>query len=189
MDIPITWILAGLAILLVLFIISSYNRLVKRRNQVDNAFASIDATLKKRFDLIPNLVETVKQYMTHERDTLNEIVKIREDKANTNLSDEEKMDVENSLSKMMGQLMVKVEQYPDLKASANFIQLQAAWNEVEGQISAARRFYNSAVTSYNNSREVFPTVLFSGVLGFQPRKVFEIPETERQSPDAKNLWN
>ncbi len=181
----------GLSIagVLILFIIFTYNSLIKKKNQVENSFGSIDAMLKKRYDLIPNLVETVKQYMTYEKDTLTQITELRTQATSGNLSGDEKVDLENKIAGQMRGIMVAVENYPDLKSSANFIQLQGSWNEAEEQISAARRFFNSAVTDFNNAIQVFPNSVMAGMMGLKAKRVFEIPEEERKNVSAKNLFD
>ena len=174
---------------LVVILIALYNLLIVRKNNVENAFGTIDAMLKKRYDLIPNLVETVKQYMQHERETLTEITRLRAEAVRGDLSDNEKVDVENKLSHLMGNLMVAVEQYPDLKASQNFDQLQRSWNEVEEQLAAARRTYNATVTQYNNTVEMFPTNMMANMMKYERKAVLTIPEAERQNVSAKELFN
>ncbi len=166
-----------------------YNTLVGKKNQVENAFASIDAMLKKRYDLIPNLVASVKTYMKHERNVLTEITALRTKAISGNLSTEDRIDIDNKISKAIGGIMVAVENYPELKASQNFLQLQAAINETEEQISAARRAYNSAVTDYNNATEMFPTNIIAGIAGFKRKKVFEITEVERKNVNVNDLFN
>jgi len=165
-----------------------YNSLVRKKNQIDNAFGSIDAMLKKRYDLIPNLVETVKQYMTHEKETLTQITEMRAKATSPDISGDDKVDLENKISSQVRGIMVAVENYPDLKANTNFLQLQGSWNEAEEQISAARRFFNSAVTDYNNAIQVFPNNLIAEVLGYKAKHVFEIPEEERKNVSAKDLF-
>ncbi|MEC9221620.1 MAG: LemA family protein, partial [Bacteroidota bacterium] len=148
-----------------------YNGLVRKKNQVENVFASMDAMLKKRTDLIPNLVSTVQQYMQHERETLNELTEMRAKAVSGQLSADEKIALQNQFSKTLGGIMVAVENYPDLKADQNFIQLQSSLNEVEEQISAARRAYNAAVTSYNNAIEMLPTNILASMMNYQRKNV------------------
>lgn len=179
----------GVLIAGVLYIVILYNSLISKKNQVQNVFASIDALLKKRYDLIPNLVATVQKYMQHERGTLTEITELRAKAISGTLSDDEKVDLDNKLTKTLGGIMVAVENYPDLKANQNFLQLQASLNEVEEQISAARRAYNAAVTDYNNAVEMFPTNILASMMNYQRKKVFEIPDAERQNVDVKDLFN
>lgn len=169
-------------------LISVYNNLVGSRNNVDSAFGSIDAMLKKRYDLIPNLVESVKVYMNHEKDTLMQVTELRTKAVSGSVSTEEKVAIDNQLSSMMRKVMVAVEGYPDLKSSEQFTMLQRSWNEAEEQIAASRRAYNSAVTEYNNAVEKFPSNLLAGIFGHKRKTVFEIPQAERENVSAKNLF-
>jgi LemA protein len=174
--------------LIVIILIVIYNNLVGSRNAVEQAFGGMDAMLKKRYDLIPNLVETVKTYMKHEKDTLTQLTELRTKAISGSLSSDEKVGVENQLAGMMRNVMVAVENYPDLKASEQFTMLQRSWNEAEEQISAARRAFNSAVTQYNNAVEKFPSSIFASMFGYKRKLVFEIPEAERQNISAKALF-
>jgi LemA protein len=177
-------------ILLVLFFIAAamYNRLVGRRNNADKSFASIDVLLKKRYDLLPNLVETVKVYMNYEKDLLTNITNLRSKAMEHGISETDRIRIENDLSKQLAGLKVAVENYPDLKASQNFMNLQASWNEIEEQISASRRAFNAAVTDYNNSVQMFPSNIVANIMGFQARTMFELPDVERQNVSAKDLF-
>lgn len=177
-----------IAAVLLLLTVVLYNGLVRRKNDVENAFGSVDVMLKKRHDLIPNLVETVKTYMKHEKSLLNELTELRTRAQNSDLPEDERVDLENLITKGISGIMVAVENYPDLKANQNFLQLQGTWNEAEEQISAARRTFNAAVTAYNNAVETFPSNIMADFMGYQRRKVFEIPEVERKSPDARDLF-
>ena len=178
----------GFLVVLFLLSIGLYNSLVRRKNDVENAFASVDVMLKKRYDLIPNLVETVKSYMKHEKSLLTELTALRAQAISGEISDDERVALENKISKGISGIMVAVENYPDLKASQNFLQLQAAWNEAEEQISASRRAFNAAVTTFNNKVETFPSNIMAGMMGYKRRTLFEIPEVERQNVNAKNLF-
>ncbi|WP_340153295.1 LemA family protein [uncultured Marivirga sp.] len=173
---------------LLLIIILMYNSLVNKKNQVENSFSTIDAMLKKRYDLIPNLVNTVKAFMKHEKDLLSEITELRTKAVSGNLSDSEKIDVENRISGKMGGIMVAVENYPDLKSNSNFLQLQGAWTESEEQISAARRAYNSSVTDYNNAVQMIPTNILASMMNYKKKDWFEIPDNERKNISAKDLF-
>jgi len=166
-----------------------YNSLIGKKNQVTNVFASIDTLLKKRYDLIPNLISTVKTYMEHERGTLTEITELRAKATSGQLSDDDKVDLDNKISKALGGIMVAVENYPDLKANQNFMQLQGSLNEIEEQISAARRAYNASVTDYNNAIEMFPTNIMASAMNYKLKKVFEIVESERKNVNVKDLFN
>jgi len=179
------WIIIGIIVLIIGIL---YNSLVGKKNQVQNVFASIDALLKKRYDLIPNLVSTVQSYMSHERDTLTEITQIRAKAVSGNLSDNEKVELDNKITKALGGIMVAVENYPDLKANQNFLQMQRSMTEIEEQISAARRAYNAAVTDYNNAVEMLPTNILASMLNYQRKQVFEISEDHRQNVNVKNLF-
>ena len=172
----------------VLSIILIYNSLIRKRNEVENAFASIDVMLRKRYDLIPQLVETVKGYMTHEQEALTKLTELRSQVTSGDISSDQKVNIDNQISKQMGGIMIAVEAYPDLKASTNFLQLQGSMNEVEEQISASRRFFNSAVTDYNNAIQVFPTNMFAGMMGMTRRQLFEISvEIRDGGPPKVNL--
>ncbi|MCB1123495.1 MAG: LemA family protein [Verrucomicrobiae bacterium] len=183
------WIPVSIIVLLVFFFFLTYNGLVGKKNQVENAFAGIDTMLKKRYDLIPNLVATVKQYATHEKGTLTEITELRAKAMSGGLSSDEQVQVNNALSKALGGIMVAVENYPELKANENFLQLQRSLNEIEEQISAARRAFNASVTDYNNAIEMFPSNIVAGMMSYRRRQLFEIPETERQNVNVGDLFN
>ncbi len=176
------WPLIVILIIILLVPVAMYNSLIAKRNQVRNIFATTDALLKKRFDLIPNLVTTVKGYADHERRLLEDITRARANRNWDQISDDEKIVMDNALRKAVGGVMLAVENYPDLKASVNFLHLQRTLNELEEQISAARRAYNASVMDYNNAVEMFPTNIIAAMGNFQRKNFFEIPETERQAP-------
>jgi LemA protein len=161
-----------------------YNSLIGRKNQVLNVFGTIDALLKKRYDLIPNLVATVKGYMQHERTLLSQVTEMRAKALAEGTSDDQKVDLDNKMTKALSRIMLAVENYPDLKASENFMHLQRTLTELEEQISAARRAYNAAVTDYNNAVEMFPTNMVASVMNYKRRRFFEIAEKERESVDV-----
>jgi LemA protein len=167
-------------VLIVLIPVLMYNSLVGKRNQVDSVFSTIDVMLKKRYDLIPNLVESVKGYMSHERETLERVARLRT-QALSSRTEAEKVAVDNQIAAPLRQLMVAVEAYPQLKANENFLQLQRSLNEIEEQISAARRAFNAAVLQYNNAVQMFPTSLIAGMMRLQTRAFFETPPEERQT--------
>ena len=164
---------------IVLMVIIMFNMLVSRKNQVENAFASIDVYLKKRSDQIPNLVNAVKGYMNHEKEVLTEITQLRNEAGNSDLGTNERVEVENKITDGISKVMIAVEAYPDLKASDNFLQLQRSINEVEEQLAASRRAFNASVTDYNNGVESFPTNLVAGMMNYKRRNVFTIPSTSR----------
>jgi LemA protein len=180
------WIVLGV---ITLALVLMYNTLISRKNQVENIFGSVDAILKKRFDLIPNLISSVQQYMTHEKELLEKITQWRSQAMKPNISDEQKIDLDNKMSGALGSIMVAVENYPDLKANENIMHLQRTLTEVEAQISAARRAYNQAVTDYNNAIEMFPTNIMANIMHFTRKAVFETAEAERKNVNVKDLFN
>jgi LemA protein len=180
-----TLIVIIVLVLLVVIGIGIYNRLVALRQRCNQAFADVDVQLKQRHDLVPNLVETVKGYASHERETLEAVIQAR----NAAVSAEGSGNVgqmaaaEGVLGAALGRLFALSEAYPDLKANTNFQQLQAELSDIENKIAAARRFFNNAVSEYNTSREQFPAVVFAGPLGFGPREFFDLGEAERDRLD------
>jgi LemA protein len=172
---------------IVLLLILLYNSLVGKKNQVATAFSSIDVLLKKRFDLIPNLTNMVKRYMQHEADVLTRVTEMRSKSLSGQMTDTETVVMDQEVSSALGKIMVAVENYPDLKASENFINLQASLNEVEEQISAARRAYNASVKDYNNALEMFPSSIVARLMGYQQKVFFEISTQERQNVDVGQL--
>lgn len=182
------YVVGGIVLLLIIIVISLRNSLINRKNKVEYAFSSIDVMLKKRRDLIPNLVASVKEYMTHERELLSKITELRSQVMQENLPDNQRFDLENQIGGMLGRLRIAVEAYPDLKANTNVLQLQASLNEVEEQISASRRAYNAAVLSYNNAVEMFPTSIFANSMGYERKASFEIPQAERENVNVKELF-
>lgn len=182
-------IILVVVLVLVLMIASMYNGLINKRNQVENVFGSMDAMLKKRYDLIPNLVASAKEYMKHEAGVLSRITELRTKAMEPNISSDEKVAINNELSKSLTGMRIAVENYPDLKANQNFLQLQGSLNEVEEQISAARRAFNATVTEYNNSVEMFPSNIMASIMGLKRKQVFVIEESERQNVNVKNLFN
>ncbi len=177
-------ILIVIAIILILM----YNSLVAKKNQVDNIFASVDTQLKKRYNLIPNLVASVSKYMDHEKSLLEEVTKLRSEANKPNLSEKEKIDLDAKITKTLGSIMIAVENYPDLKANENVMHLQRSLNEVEEQIAAARRAYNQAVTDYNNTLEMIPTNFMASMMGYKPKDVFVISEAERKNVNVSELF-
>lgn len=172
-----------------LIAILMYNALIGKKNQVDNIFAGVDAVLKKRFDLIPNLVTSVERYMEHEKSTLEKVTEYRTQAMKPGISDNQKIALDAKLSAALGSITVAMEAYPDLKANENIIHLMRSLNEIEEQISAARRAYNQSVTDLNNAIEMFPTNLIAGWMNLQRRVLFEITVSERQNVDVNALFN
>ena len=177
-----TLIVIIVAIVVVLFLIGMYNNLVKLRNNRENAFANIDVQLKQRYDLIPQLVSTVKGYATHERELLEKVTAARTAAMSaTGIND--KIQAENALSSALAGLKVSVEAYPDLKANQNFLQLQDELSDIENKLAATRRFFNSATKELNNAVQTFPANLIAGMFGFHKEPMFEIPREERAAYD------
>lgn len=174
------WILIGLG-LIVLYIIIKYNSLVKLKNNINNAFADVDVQMKMRFDLIENLVNTVKWYAEHEKSTLENLTKARTNFLNAD-SQDEKIQADNMLSGALKSLFAVSENYPDLKANQNFLHLQQELSDIENKIAAARRFFNSAINEYNATIESFPANLIAGILGFKHRVFFAAQENEKEVP-------
>src|SRR5215813_1769029 len=181
-----TVIVLAVIVILIIWAIGIYNSLVSMRQRVNQAFADVDVQLRQRHDLIPNLVETVKGYAAHERGTLDEVVKAR-NAAVTAQSPEQKAAAENMLSGALRQLFALSEAYPDLKANANFQQLQSDLSDIENKLAAARRFFNNAVQEYNTGIQQFPASLFAGVFGFAQRTFFDLGETRPQLEQAPSV--
>jgi LemA protein len=181
--------LIAIAVLLILIPIIIYNTLIAKKNMVLNVFATIDALLKKRFDLVPNLVATVKGYAKHEKDLLNEITQARAKAFEGQMSPDQQIQADSTLTQLLTGLFATVENYPDLKANQNFMNLQRNLTELEEQISAARRAYNAAVNDYNNAVEMFPTNIIASMMNYQRKNYFQIPQKERINPNAKELLN
>ena len=169
------WIVLGVIVVFVLWIIMIYNQLVAMRQRVGQAFADVDVQLKLRHDLIPNLVETVKGYAAHERGTLEAVVQAR-NAAVAAQGPAQQAAAENMLTGALRQMFALAEAYPDLKANQNFQQLQGELSDVENKIAAARRFFNNAVQEYNTGIQQFPAALFAATLGFSQRTFFDVGE-------------
>jgi LemA protein len=165
-----------------------FNTLVTRKNEVKNSFATIDAMLKKRFDLIPNLVASVKESTHFETSTLEKVIQMRSQAGAGTLSPQQLQKLDSESAGALRHLYVQVEAYPDLKSSQNFVQLQNALQEVEDQLAAARRSYNAAVTNYNNALEMLPTSLLAGLLQYKPAELLSTPETERRNVNVAELF-
>jgi LemA protein len=182
------YIFFALVLLPFIAVIFIYNGIIYKRNRVNNAFAGIDAQLKKRHDLIPNLVAAVKGYMTHESETFTKITDLRSKAMSGNLGLAEKTAVENGITSALKSIMVSVENYPVLKASENFMHLQRTLNEIEEQLSAARRTYNASVNDYNNSIQMFPSNIIANMFRFQEKRFFEINESDRANIELKEVF-
>ena len=180
-----------LLIACVIFIIGIgiYNSLVYKKNQVKKSFSSVDVLLKKRWDLIPNLVAVVKNHMQFEQQTLAEITRLRSQVMSGNVSNEQRLTLENQISRTMGNVVALIENYPELKSDGHVSNLLASLNETEEQISAARRFYNAAVTEYNNALEMFPSNMVASYMRYQQKELFITPAEERNNVNVGELLN
>jgi LemA protein len=172
-------IVVGIIVLIIIWVVSLYNGLVRLRNRRHNAFADIDVQLRQRHDLVPQLVETVKGYATHEKDLLLKITEARSN-AMAATSIDDKIRAEQQLSSALAGLKVQVEAYPDLKANQNFLQLQEELSDIENKLAAARRFFNGATTEYNNAVETFPGNLIARNFGFAKELFFDLGEDTRK---------
>ena len=178
------WIILGIVVLLVIWIISMYNGFVKARIKIDNSWSDINVFLKKRFDLIPNLVNTVKGYAAHESQTLEKVVQARNAAAAVPSGDVQAAAQANqALNGAFRSLFAVAEAYPDLKANQNFLELQQALQNIEGDLGNARRYYNATVRDYNTSIQQFPGVILANMTGFKPREFFELED----KAEAKNI--
>lgn len=178
-------IIIAIVVLLLIYVATTYNALVKLRNIVKDQWAQVDVLLKRRVDLIPNLVETVKGYAGHESETLEAVVAARS-KAVSATTPEQEMQANGELSQALGRLLAITEAYPDLKANTNFMDLQNQLKETEDKIAFARQFYNDSVMKYKNKIEMFPSNIIANIFGFKPEPFFEVTnEEERKAPQVK----
>lgn len=173
-----TIIIIAVIALIVLWIISIYNNMIRLKNNRENAFSNIDVQLKQRYDLVPQLVSTVKGYATHEKELLERITEARSACLSAN-SINDKISANNMLSNALNGLKVSVEAYPDLKANQNFMQLQTELSDIENKLAAARRFFNSSTRELNNAVQTFPGNILAGMFGFHKEPMFEVSESER----------
>ncbi len=180
MDKIVLGIVLVVIVLLLVFVITTYNTLVQLRNRVKDQWSQIDIQLKRRFDLIPNLVETVKGYMSHEKDTLKEIVEAR-NTYTTATTHQDAVNADTELTKSISKLFALAEAYPDLKANENFNSLQAELSETEDKISHARQFYSDTVLKYNDKIQMFPSSIVAGIFGFKEEEFFKASEAEREN--------
>ena len=177
-------VIIALVVILILYIITVYNGLVTLRNRVKNSWAQIDVQLKNRADLIPNLVEAVKGYASHEKSTFDEVVKAR-NAAISAKNIEETVKANNMMAEALSKLMVVVEAYPELKANSNFLSLQGDLKDTEEKIRYARQFYNDIVLKYNNSIEVFPKNILASMFGFKEESYFKIDDRDKEVVNVK----
>lgn len=174
------YVIIGLACLIVIYGLITYNSLMKLNNKVKEAFSTMDVYLKKRWDLIPNIVESVKGYSEHEKNTLKEIIELR-NISYDEMSSNEKVNLNNQLAPKISKLMAIAESYPELKASENFIDLNKQLIKVEDDIANARKYYNATIRIMNNKVQMFPSNLIANLLGFKEQKMFEVKESEREN--------
>ncbi|MFB6174905.1 MAG: LemA family protein [Candidatus Nanohalobium sp.] len=177
------YIVGGIVVLLALIVVYYYNRIVKLENRVDNSWAQIDVQLKKRADLVPNLQETVEGYMEHEKEVMEKVSESREKMINAQ-SPEEEAKAGNEMGQALKSLFAVAENYPDLKASENFQQLQEELSSIENKIAYSRQHYNDAVMEYNNAIETFPAVMFANMLGKSEKNQLEIETADRELPEV-----
>lgn len=178
------YIIIAIIVLILIYFGLTYNSLVKLSNTVKEAFSTMDVYLKKRWDLIPNIVETVKGYAKHEKSTLKEIIELR-NSAYDNMTTNEKVTVNSELSQEINKLMAIAESYPDLKANENFKDLSKQLTKVEDDIANSRKYYNGAVRIFNDKVQMFPSNIVAGILGFKEQKMFEVNKTERENVKVK----
>lgn len=171
-------------VLLVIYVISIYNKLVNSKNKVENQWSQIDVQLKRRADLIPNLVETVKGYAKHEEGTLTKVIEIRNKAVNASTVNE-KVEANNELTGALSKLMAVAEDYPDLKANTNFVSLQNDLKDTEDKISYARQFYNDSAMNFNNLVECFPSNIIASMFGFKKFEFFKVEETAKEVPKVE----
>ncbi|MCU1450507.1 MAG: LemA protein [Acidimicrobiales bacterium] len=178
MGLVVLWIVLGVVVLLLLFVVFAYNGLVRLRNRIDNAWSQIDVQLRRRYDLIPNLVETVKGYASHERQTFESVTQARAAAINAQgVADQAQ--AENQITGALKSLFAVAEAYPELKANQNFLALQEELTATEGRIAYARQFYNDEVLKLNTRVQSFPTNMLAGAFGFREREYFEADDTSR----------
>lgn len=178
------YIIIGVFVILLIYVLSMYNSFVKLNNIVKEAFSTMDVYLKKRWDLIPNIVETVKGYAKHEKDTLEAVVKLR-NSAYDKMSDDDKIKQNEQLTKGISKIMALAESYPDLKANENFKDLSNQLSKVEDDIANARKYYNGSVRIFNNKVEMFPSNVVAGILGYKTKNMFEAEANERENVNVK----
>jgi LemA protein len=177
-------VILGVLLLLVLFVVGMYNKLVRLRNRCENAWAQVDVQLRKRYDLIPNLVEAVKGYAAHERQVFEEVTEART-RAQQAQGVQQQAEAENMLSAAIGRLFAVAEAYPELRATENFQQLQAQLTAVEGDIAVSRQVYNDTVLTYDTALETVPTSIIAGIFNFRPREYFEVEDAAiREAPQV-----
>ncbi len=177
-------VIAVVVVLLIIYLIAAYNGLIRRRNQIENSWSQIDVQLKRRLDLIPNLVETVKGYAAHEKETLERVIQARNMAMQAPNNPHAQAEADNQLTGALKSIFALGEAYPDLKANQNFLQLQEELTATEGRVAYSRQFYNDSVLEYNNKLQQFPTMYFARALKFERREYFEADEAARTAPNV-----
>lgn len=185
---PVLIIILAVIAVVAIIVVSIYNRLIGLKNKVEYANGAVDAMFKQRYDLIPNLVSTVKQYMEHERGLLESLVELRTQSKKTDLSDSDRSELNSQFDKAIKSFNIAVENYPNLKANDQFLQLQMSLNECEGQLAAARRTYNAAVMNYNNAIEMFPSSIMAAQMNYQRKEMIKASEMEQQNHNVAELF-
>lgn len=187
----IQMIVIVLVVMVLIYAIATYNSIINTKNTVGESFSAIDTVLQNRYNLIPNLVEVVKQYMTHEASILNNVSEMRSKLlSNTNKTSEERFKDENELQSWLKSIFAIAENYPELKANTNFLDLQNQWSEIEDRLQWARRAYNASIKELQNKKEMFPSSIIAGMMTIQDYKMFEAEEQAKvEKIDAKNLFN
>ena len=183
----VTYIVIGVLVVLAVLVLFTYNNLVQLRNKVKEAFSTMDVYLKKRYDLIPSLVEVVKGYAKHETDTLQEVTQMRVNAQKGDL--DTAIDSEIKIGDALKSIFLVVEKYPDLKANTNFLDLQERLSKMEEEIAFSRRYYNGSVREFNDKCQMFPFNLIAGMFGFDKKPYFEASEGADKAPDVKDLFN
>ena len=174
------YLVIGVIALLVIYVLVTYNGFIRIKNRVEEAFSTMDVYLKKRWDLIPNIVETVKGYAKHEKSTLSEVIKLRNG-AYDDMSSDEKIKANQQLSKGITKIMALAEQYPDLKANENFKDLSAQLTQIEDEIANSRKYYNGTVREFNDKVQMFPSNVVAMIFGYKAKEMFEANEEERKN--------
>ena len=178
------YILIGVIVILLIYFLITYNQFVSLKNNVEEAFSTMDVYLKKRWDLIPNIVETVKGYANHEKDTLNEIIKLRNNTYD-NMTTSDKLKTNHKVAQDISKIMLLAESYPDLKTNQNFIDLSKQLTKVEEDIANARKYYNATIRIMNNKVQMFPSNIVAKMLGFKELKMFEASSEEKENIKIK----
>lgn len=177
-------LIGGIVLLLIIYVFVTWNSFVSLNNEMDEAFSAMDVYLKKRWDLIPNLVEVVKGYAKHESETLEKVITLR-NKTYDHLSNEDKLQTNNEVNDDIRKIFALVESYPDLKANENYLSLSKSLSEIESEIAKSRKYYNAVIRIYNNKVEKFPSNLIAKIYGFKTKEMFGITENERKNVDVE----